>query len=133
VYLVAIPPALARAREVTTLLEVGHDPRDGPLGDPHPMCHLAEAHLGLFCDAEQHLGVVAQECPPGTVCRVLLYIQTTMRRLLTSVGSEAINFTTWISCVVCPEFGVPSHVEIVYKVASSGLRPASRGIREAIW
>ena len=52
VHLVAIPPPLAQAREVTSLLEVGHDPLDGPLGDPHPMCHLSEAHLGLFCDAE---------------------------------------------------------------------------------
>jgi hypothetical protein len=52
VHLVAIPPPLARAREVTSLLEVGHDPLDGPLGDPHPMCHLSEAHLGLSCDAE---------------------------------------------------------------------------------
>jgi Transposase IS66 family len=52
VHLVAIPPPLARAREVTSFLEVGHDPLDGPLGDPHPMCHLSEAHLGLFCDAE---------------------------------------------------------------------------------
>ena len=30
-----------------------------------------------------------------------------MRRLLTSVDSEAINYTTWMSCIVCPEFGVP--------------------------
>ena len=41
-----------------------------------------------------------QECPPGTVAM----FRTTMHRLLTSVDSEAINYTTWMSCIVCPEF-----------------------------
>jgi hypothetical protein len=51
-HFIAIPPTFSRAREITSLLEVGHDPLDGPLGDPHPMCHLAEEHFGLSCDAE---------------------------------------------------------------------------------
>ena len=59
--------------------------------------------------------------------------RTIMRRLLTSVDSEAINFTTWMSCIVCPEFWVPSHVEAEYNVRGRGLHPASRRICEAIW
>ena len=40
----------AAPRERGTLLEVGHDPLDGPL-DP-TRCATSRAHLGLFCDAE---------------------------------------------------------------------------------
>ena len=85
--LVAIPAPVAQAPEVISLLEAGHDPLDGPLYEPQPICHFSEAHLGLFCDPESHVGVVTQECPPGTVC----HDANTMRHLLTSVDREAIN------------------------------------------
>ena len=69
-HLVSIPPPFARAREVTPVLKVGHDPLDGPLGDPHPMGHLSEEQFGLSCDADKHVRVVTQECPIGTVWHV---------------------------------------------------------------
>src|SRR5262249_2644716 len=108
-HLVAIPPPLTRAREVTSLLEVGHDPLDGPHGDPHPICHLSEAHPGLSRDAEQHVGVVAQECPLGTVCRVSndhapsLDFRRSRSYKFYDADSEAIDSTTQMSCIPCPK------------------------------
>ncbi len=63
VHLVAIPPPLARAREVTSLLEVTHDPPDGPLGDPDSGCDFMQSNLRLLRDANQNVGVIAQERP----------------------------------------------------------------------
>ncbi len=69
VHSVATPPPLARAREVTFFLEAGHDALDGSLADSHPICHLSEPHPRLPCDAEWHVGVITEQCPPRTVCR----------------------------------------------------------------
>ena len=66
--------------------------------------------------------MVAQECPPGTVCHVSNGLASALdfRR-----WAGAITFTTWMSCLVCPGFGVPSHVEMsIYCETLGFTRPA---------
>ncbi len=63
VHLVAIPPPLARAREVTSFFEIGDDALHGPLGDPDSGCDFMQSNLRLLRDANQNVGVIAQKRP----------------------------------------------------------------------
>jgi len=47
------------------LLQIGDDPLHRPLSDPYAFCHVAQANPGRLRDAEQHVGVVAEEGPVG--------------------------------------------------------------------
>ena len=67
VHLVPITPALAHAGEITSLVQVGDDALHRTLGDPDSLRHLAQADLRVARDAEQHVGVIAQECPVASV------------------------------------------------------------------
>ena len=67
------------------------------------------------------VSIITHECPPGTVC----HASNNVRRLLTSVDSEAINMT-WMSCIGCPEsWGSLARRNRLF-LRGCGLHPASR-------
>ena len=62
---VRVSATVATAIEDAFALEVAHDHLDGALGDADVGGHVAEAWRLLRREAEQDVGVVAQERPPG--------------------------------------------------------------------
>ena len=62
---VDITPTVTLSGEISGLVELADDPVDGTLGDPDLIADFAEANARVVRDAEEHLGVVAEEGPPG--------------------------------------------------------------------
>lgn len=49
--------------DVAGLDEVGEDPLGSALCDPHPFGHIAQAHVRILGETEEHLRVVGDERP----------------------------------------------------------------------
>ena len=62
-HLVSVAATDPLALEVVARLEVGHDALHGPLGDANSASDITQPDLGFPGDQEQHVRVVAQECP----------------------------------------------------------------------
>ena len=60
---VVVPAAHAGRPDVARGHEFGEDSLRGALGDADPGCDVAEADVGVLCEAEEHLGVVGEEGP----------------------------------------------------------------------
>jgi hypothetical protein len=61
--LIAVAAPVAPAREIAGGLELDDDPVDRPFGDADGITDLAQAHLRVLIDAQQHLRVIRQEAP----------------------------------------------------------------------
>ena len=61
--LVAVPATDSFVAHVALALEFGDDALRGTLGDPDPLCDLAQQHVRILGDAEQHVAVVREERP----------------------------------------------------------------------
>ena len=62
---VAVPPTLACPLDETGLDQIGHDPLRRSDRDAHRIGDIAEAHVRVASDAQQHLGVIRDELPPA--------------------------------------------------------------------
>jgi hypothetical protein len=60
-YLVAIPPSVARLRHVARFLELADDLRDGPLSDADRRGHVSQPCGRLVRDDLEHVSVVRHE------------------------------------------------------------------------
>jgi hypothetical protein len=65
VHAVMVPTADPLALQEPFLLELHHDALRGPLGDPDPFGDVAEPHIGLGGDAQEHVGMVGEKGPIG--------------------------------------------------------------------
>lgn len=61
--LVAVAPSDLGSVEVSLGDEIGHDPLGGALGDPDLRCEVTGTAVGVASDAQQDVGVVAEEHP----------------------------------------------------------------------
>ena len=62
---VDVATTLPRVREEALLLELGDDPLDAPLRDPHALGEIPDARVRILHDADEHVGVVREERPGG--------------------------------------------------------------------
>ena len=60
---VAVTSAFPLTAHIARLDEVGHDALCGALCDADALCDVAQPHVVLSGDAEQHLCVVGDEAP----------------------------------------------------------------------
>ena len=61
--LISVSAADLLVGQVARLLEFGHDPLGGSLGDPDLCCDLAHQDIRVLLDAQQDVRVVGQEGP----------------------------------------------------------------------
>jgi hypothetical protein len=61
---VAVLTAFPCAGDVTRLFELGDDALDGALGDTNPISDVAQSVFRILSQANKHVSVIAQECPP---------------------------------------------------------------------
>jgi hypothetical protein len=62
--LIVVAATLADAFDHPGGLEVGDDAMHASLGQEHEVRHVTQAEIRVSSQAEQHVGVVAQEGPP---------------------------------------------------------------------
>jgi hypothetical protein len=60
---VGVAAACPRALDVAGFDEVGEDPLSRAFGDSDPVGHVAQAHVRVLGEAEEHLRVVGDEGP----------------------------------------------------------------------
>ena len=63
--LVTVAPSDLGSLEVSLGDEIGHDPLGGAFGDPDLLCDVTGTAVGVASDAQQDVGVVAEEHPAG--------------------------------------------------------------------
>jgi len=61
---VAVLTAFSCAGDITRLFEFGDDALDGALGDANPISDVAQSAFRILSQANKHVSVIAQECPP---------------------------------------------------------------------
>ena len=61
--LVAVPPPVARAREVARVLELDDDALHGALGDPYLLGDVPDPAIRIPGDAQEDVRVIGQEGP----------------------------------------------------------------------
>ena len=65
--LVTVAPSDLGSLEVSLGDEVGHDPLSGALGDVDLLCEVTGPAVAIASDAQQDVGVVAEEHPAGSL------------------------------------------------------------------
>jgi hypothetical protein len=51
--------------DVAGVIQIGHDPLRGPLGDPDALGDISQPDTLVARDAQEHLGVICHERPGG--------------------------------------------------------------------